>query len=85
LLDSLLQEYYREKSFDCGNTAEVTVCKVGPGAMAGEPAHTDKKEKQIFLIYEEIQNGAVEKSYNANGILTYWEICILGSPSTYCV
>jgi hypothetical protein len=25
--------------------------------------HTDKKENQIFLIYKEIQNGAVAKSY----------------------
>ncbi len=24
---------------------------------------TDKKEKKIFLIYKEIQNGAVAKSY----------------------
>jgi hypothetical protein len=27
-------------------------------------AYTDKKENQIFLIYEEIQSGAVAKSYN---------------------
>ncbi len=26
-------------------------------------AYTDKKEKKIFLIYEEIQNVAVAKSY----------------------
>ncbi len=26
-------------------------------------AYTDKKENQIFLIYREIQNGAVAKSY----------------------
>jgi hypothetical protein len=25
---------------------------------------TDKKENQIFLIYKEIQNGAVAKSYS---------------------
>ncbi len=30
---------------------------------------TDKKENQIFLIYEEIQNGAVAKSYMTNGLL----------------
>jgi hypothetical protein len=30
--------------------------------------HTDKKENQIFLIYEEIQNGAVAKS-TINGLL----------------
>jgi hypothetical protein len=31
--------------------------------------HTDKKENKIFLIYKEIQNGAV-----ANGLLIYGEI-----------
>jgi hypothetical protein len=25
--------------------------------------YTDKKEKQVFLIYKEIQSGAVAKSY----------------------
>jgi hypothetical protein len=36
--------------------------------------HTDKKEYQIFLIYQEIQNGAVAKSYMTNGLLIYGEI-----------
>jgi hypothetical protein len=36
--------------------------------------YTDKKENKIFLIYEEIQNGAVEKSYLTNGLLIYGEI-----------
>jgi hypothetical protein len=31
----------------------------------------DKKENQIFLIYKEIQNGAVAKSYMTNGLLIY--------------
>ncbi len=35
---------------------------------------TDKKENQIFLIYEEILNGAVAKSYMTNGLLVYGEI-----------
>ncbi len=30
---------------------------------------TDKKENQIFLIYKEIQNGAVAKSFITNGLL----------------
>ena len=30
---------------------------------------TDKKEKKIFLIYKEIPNGAVAKSYMTNGLL----------------
>jgi hypothetical protein len=29
--------------------------------------YTDKKENQIFLIYEEFQNGAVAKSYMRKG------------------
>jgi hypothetical protein len=38
--------------------------------------HTDKKENQIFLIYGEIQSGAVAKSYlyMTNGLLIYGEI-----------
>jgi hypothetical protein len=31
--------------------------------------YTDKKEKQIFLIYKEIQSGAVAKSYMRKGSL----------------
>jgi hypothetical protein len=34
-------------------------------------AYTDKKEKKIFLIYKEIQNGAVAKSYMRKGFLIY--------------
>jgi hypothetical protein len=29
------------------------------------------KEKKIFLIYKEIQKGAVAKSYMSNGLLIY--------------
>jgi hypothetical protein len=36
--------------------------------------YTDKKENQIFLIYKEIQSGAVAKSYMTNGLLIYGEI-----------
>jgi hypothetical protein len=36
--------------------------------------HTDKKENQICLIYKEIQNGAVAKSYLTNGLVIYGEI-----------
>jgi hypothetical protein len=32
---------------------------------------TDKKEYQIFLIYKEIQNGAVVKSYMNKGLLIH--------------
>jgi hypothetical protein len=36
--------------------------------------YTDKKENQIFPIYQEIQSGAVAKSYMTNGLLIYGEI-----------
>jgi hypothetical protein len=38
--------------------------------------HTDKKENLIFLIYKEIQNGAIAKSYirNRKGFLIYEEM-----------
>jgi hypothetical protein len=36
--------------------------------------YTDKEENQIFLIYKEIQNGAVAKSYVTNGLIMYGEI-----------
>jgi|LakMenE01Jun11ns_1017448.scaffolds.fasta_scaffold7637672_1 hypothetical protein len=36
--------------------------------------YTDTKENQIFLIYKEIQNGAVAESYMTNGLLVYEEI-----------
>jgi hypothetical protein len=35
---------------------------------------TDKKENQIFLIYKEIQSGAVAKSYMRKGFLIYVEM-----------
>jgi hypothetical protein len=35
---------------------------------------TDKKENQIFLIYKEIQSGAVAKSYMRKGVLIYEEM-----------
>jgi hypothetical protein len=33
--------------------------------------YTDKKENVIFLIYKEIQNGAVAKSFMTNVLLIY--------------
>ncbi len=42
-----------------------------------DPGHcTDKKEKKIFLIYSEIQSGAVAKSYINNGLLIYGELIV---------
>jgi hypothetical protein len=36
--------------------------------------YTDKKEKEIFLIYKEIQRGSVAKSYMRKGFLIYEEM-----------
>jgi hypothetical protein len=47
---------------------------------------TDKKENQIFLIFKEIQSGAVAKSYMTNGLPPgniYAFPHILGSPSSF--
>jgi hypothetical protein len=37
-------------------------------------SYTDKKENKIFLIFKEIRNGAVAKSYMRKGYLIYEEI-----------
>jgi hypothetical protein len=36
--------------------------------------YTDKKEKKIFLIYEEIQMGAAAKSFMREGFLIFEEM-----------
>jgi len=36
--------------------------------------YTDKKEYKIFLIYKEIQSGAVAMSYMRKGFLIYEEM-----------
>jgi hypothetical protein len=36
--------------------------------------YTNKKEKKIFLMYKEVQKGAVAKSYMRKGFLIYEEI-----------
>jgi hypothetical protein len=47
---------------------------------SSERSALTKKKKKIFLIFKEIQNGAVAKSYMINGLLIYGEIFAL---STY--
>ncbi len=42
--------------------------------MGGGGGCTDKKENKIFLIYKEIQSGAVAKSYVRKGFLIYGEM-----------
>jgi hypothetical protein len=39
--------------------------------MSFAVAYTDKKENKFFLIYKEIQNGAVAKSCMRKGFLIY--------------
>jgi hypothetical protein len=34
-----------------------------PSSMLLTSAHTEKKENEIFLIYKEIQSGAIAKSH----------------------
>ncbi len=56
--------------------------RVQAGYAAHLPAHepalkvlyTDKKENKIFLIYKEIQKGAVAKTYMRKGFLIYKEM-----------
>jgi hypothetical protein len=44
------------------------------GAKGYAAPYTDKKEKEIFLIYKEIQMGSVAKSYMRKGFLLYEEM-----------
>ncbi|MFN9943725.1 MAG: hypothetical protein ACK56I_30050, partial [bacterium] len=44
------------------------------GAMHSVCYYTDEKENQIFLIYKEIQSGAVAKSYMGKGYIIYEEM-----------
>jgi hypothetical protein len=60
-------ELSREKSAAC----EVATVQYALSSMA---RHTDKKEIKIFLIYKEIQMGAVAKSNMRKGFLFYEEM-----------
>jgi hypothetical protein len=67
--------------FCCGQDAKGDLCLQGTEGLQihDGPSHcrrlvslyTDKKENQMFLIYKEIQNGAVANSYITNGLLIY--------------
>ncbi len=41
--------------------------------VLGSKGCTDKKENKIFLIYKEIQKGAVAKSNMTNGLLYIYD------------
>jgi hypothetical protein len=55
-------EFFRTRLFTYRKRSSVTT-------------HTDKKENKIFLIYKEIQMGAVAKSYMRKGFLIDKEMC----------
>ncbi len=44
------------------------------GKEGWQGACTDKKVKKIFLMYKELQSGAVAKSYIRKGFLIYEEL-----------
>jgi hypothetical protein len=56
-----------------GNKGLQATLRPGSGTFR-EPGCTDKKENQNFLIFKEIQSGAVAKSYMRKGFLIYEEM-----------
>jgi hypothetical protein len=52
----------------------LTTTKICSVEYCNHPLYTDKKENIIFLLFKEIHNGAVAKSYVTNGLLIYGEI-----------
>jgi hypothetical protein len=57
-----------------GRVADLTTMLVLTYPSFATILYTDKKENQIFLMYEEIQRGAVAKSYMRKGFLIYEEM-----------
>ncbi len=57
-----------------GSQPMSTAAHRSPNKLRRSNSLTDKKENKIFLIYREIQNGAVAKSNMTNGLLIYGEI-----------
>ncbi len=49
-------------------------CLFYDSAVRKKEKYTDKLENLIFLMYKEIQNGAVAKSYMRKGFLLYKEM-----------
>jgi hypothetical protein len=68
-----------------GQTAGEKYRRAGKAEEKNMASYTDKNENKIFLIYMEIQKGAVAKSYMTPHISL--NICgfphIIGSPSSY--
>ncbi len=67
-----------KKSFRIHNTVSNKCRKYEffrpPPPRPSVEAYTDKKEYKIFLIFKEIQNGAVAKSFMTKGFLIYEEM-----------
>ncbi len=64
-----------DRTLPVGQLTPVDLPLVGP--IRVQPlfyTYTDQKENLIFLIYMEIQNGAVAKSYMRKGFLIYEEM-----------
>jgi hypothetical protein len=55
-------------------TSQGKICVFREGFRRDAFSTLIKKKNQIFLIYKEIQNGAVAKSYMRNGFLIYEEM-----------
>jgi hypothetical protein len=63
---TLMRKVFREKFLVAISHERPQKCKLW----------TDKKENHISLIYKEIQNGAVAKSYMTNGLLENGKIYV---------
>jgi hypothetical protein len=57
--------------YSCAHGAQINFGDLTPYLTYGTLI---KKENKIFLLYKEIQSGAVAKSYMTNGLLIYGEI-----------
>ncbi len=56
-------------NLECDGIYEASFPLIWGFAQIVRNMNTDKKEKKIFLIYKEIRNGAVAKSYIRKGFL----------------
>jgi hypothetical protein len=68
--DPSIEERYR--AIICKRLSSLGIDSTSLRCLAGR--YTDKKENPIFLIYREIQSGAVAKSYMRKGFLIYEEM-----------
>ncbi len=69
-----LPSYNVSRKLDFNQTLHVQTVNKPRSPWSETITYTDKKENQIFLIYKEIQSGAVAKSYMRKGFLIYEEM-----------